>query len=149
VTLENSRSKAWDFFHALKTEMFKAWAPVLQSLGLTEIQAAILIEIESGNSCTVGQLAERLNANQGNFSSLCKKMEQMGLIVRSRSREDERVVTPELTSLGKEKAREIHDALDKMFRTNATPEQTEIIIRGYEEALNLFKKINNKGEYHC
>lgn len=136
------KGRTWDFIHVIKTEMFKACIPVLQSAGLSEIQAAILIEIESGDSCALGKLAERLNANQGNFSAACKKMEQLGLIVRNRSKEDERVVTPELTELGREKAKAIQDKIDELFRSNATPEQIEVIIKGYNEALNLFKKIN-------
>jgi len=145
VQQNHSQSQTWDFFHVLRTEMHKACAPIFHELGLTEIQVAVLVEIDAGCSCcAVGELAERLNSNQGNFSALCKKLEHMELLVRSRSKEDERVVTPQLTEAGKAKVKAIHSKLDEMFRNNASEEQIQTIMAGYNEAVAVLKKINSQ-----
>jgi DNA-binding MarR family transcriptional regulator len=130
--------------------MDKAAAPLLQSAGLSEHQAGIIMAVKHDDAYSISKLAEHLNANQGNFSAACKRLEQMGLLNRKRSREDERVVTLELTALGEEKARQICLLLDEMFRkAEATPEQVETVIAGYSEIVNLLRKINQKGVQHC
>ncbi|MCL1831314.1 MAG: MarR family winged helix-turn-helix transcriptional regulator [Oscillospiraceae bacterium] len=136
----------WDFFHAFKTEASKAFTPILQEVGLSDIQAGILMEAGFCDTPTVCKLAEHLHANQGNLSATCKKMEQMGLLIRKRSTKDERVVTPELTELGRQKARQLKDKLDSMFLNHATPEQLQVIIKGSNEMLAVLKKINNSSK---
>ncbi|MCL2072013.1 MAG: MarR family winged helix-turn-helix transcriptional regulator [Oscillospiraceae bacterium] len=144
MELEHCNGRVWDFVRVIKTEMDKAATPILQSVGLSELQAITVMAVESGDFHTIGRLSEKLNTNQGNFSASCKRLEQMGLITRKRSSDDERVVMLELTELGKEKANTIHSKLCEMFKkARLTQPQLETIMAGYNEAVNLFKKIND------
>ena len=59
---------------------------------------------------TVGELCGKLMLDNGTLSPLLKKMQQEGLVERTRSEEDERVVVITLTEEGralKEKAKDI------------------------------------------
>ncbi|MDR0197848.1 MAG: MarR family winged helix-turn-helix transcriptional regulator [Oscillospiraceae bacterium] len=142
------KTNAWEFVRAIKKEIDKAVAPVLEAEGLSMRQAGIIMGISSGNFRTVGELAEHFSANQGNFSAICKKLEKMGLVNRRRSSEDERVVIIEPTPLGEKKAANICRGMEELFRkAEASPEQLEAIIGGYSETVKLLNKINNnKGE---
>jgi DNA-binding MarR family transcriptional regulator len=145
VDVEDYKSKAWELAREIRTEMIKAFTPILNEVGVTEHQASIIMAIKDGDFHTISKLAERLNANQGNFSNTCKKVEQSGLIIRKRSKEDERVVTIELTELGEQKVNELCKGLEKMFqKSQSTSAQMEMIIAGCTEALNLLHKINSQ-----
>ncbi|MCL2036620.1 MAG: MarR family winged helix-turn-helix transcriptional regulator [Oscillospiraceae bacterium] len=143
MVLEYYKDKAWELVRIIKAELTKAVTPILHESGLSEHQVAILMAISEGDFHSVSKLAELLNANQGNFSVACKKLEQLGLVVRKRSKEDERVVELELTKLGTEKVTIFRNKLEEMFKqAEATPQQLESIISGCNETITLLKKIN-------
>ena len=75
-------------------------APVLKPLGLTYTQYIVLLALWETGSATVGDLCRRLYLDCGTMTPMLKKMEESGWIIRSRSREDERVVTVCLTDRG-------------------------------------------------
>ncbi|MDR0223028.1 MAG: MarR family winged helix-turn-helix transcriptional regulator [Oscillospiraceae bacterium] len=140
------KANAWEFVRAVKKEIDKAVAPILEAEGLSMHQAGIIIGISSGDFRTIGELAEHFSVNQGNFSAICKKLEKMGLVSRRRSSDDERVVIIELTELGKEKTANVCKGMEELFRkADASPEQLETIIAGYGAIIGLLNKIN-KGE---
>lgn len=143
MDIEYYKGRAWELVRVIKTEADKILTPILQAEGLSEHQAAIIMAVRNGDSSSISKLAEQLNANQGNFSVTCKKMEQMGLIVRQRSREDERVVTIELTECGEQKAIGLCEKLDSVFqKAEAMPEQFEAIITGFSEMAKILKALN-------
>jgi len=57
----------------------------------------------------VGELCRRLYLDNGTITPLLKKMEEAGYISRSRSRQDERVVTVQLTNAGWELRQKVRD----------------------------------------
>jgi DNA-binding MarR family transcriptional regulator len=143
------KSQTWELIQKIKKEIDIAISPILHEVGLSEHQAAVIMATKSECSQTISKLAEYFNANQGNFSVTCKKMEQAGLILRKRSREDERVVELKLTEFGEKKLNELKQSLDVLFKkAQVTPEQFETIIAGYNETITVLKKIN-KGEKTC
>ncbi len=75
-------------------------SPVTQRYGLTPIQAAALYFIHSSGDATVGSVFRAFKLNQGNASSMCKRLESEGFILRRRSEEDERKVVLALTEHG-------------------------------------------------
>lgn len=77
------------------------YTPYLKPLGLTYTQYLVLLVLWERDGLTVGELCERLMLDNGTLSPLLKKMEQAGQVVRTRSREDERVVVISLTEEGK------------------------------------------------
>jgi len=73
---------------------------LLAPLGITYPQyLAMLVLWETGTS-TVSQLGDRLQLDSGTLSPLLKRLESLGLVVRGRSEDDERVVRIVLTPAG-------------------------------------------------
>jgi DNA-binding MarR family transcriptional regulator len=69
---------------------------------------------EGAESLAIGQLTQALKLDTGTVTPLLKRMEAKGLLTRSRSVVDERIVLVSLSSAGKEmreKASEIPQAL--------------------------------------
>ncbi len=60
----------------------------------------MLLALWESGSATVGDLCHRLYLDNGTITPLLKKMEEEGYISRSRSRQDERVVTVTVTEQG-------------------------------------------------
>jgi DNA-binding MarR family transcriptional regulator len=88
----------------------RAYAPLLEPLGLTYPQYLVLLVLWEGDGLPVKQLGERLALDSGTLTPLLKRLEQQGLVERRRGRLDERVVHIHLTARGRalrSKARKI------------------------------------------
>ena len=86
------------------------YQPFLEPLGLTYTQYVVMMALWEEDGLSVKALGERLYLDSGTLTPLLKKLEQRGLITRTRSREDERIVLLRLTEQGralKEQALEI------------------------------------------
>ncbi|MBC7184253.1 MAG: MarR family transcriptional regulator [Marinobacter sp.] len=90
------------------------YRPLLQELGLTYPQYLAMLVLwehaRGGQLTRVSDLGARLRLDSGTLTPLLKRLEERGLIVRRRSREDERVVTVSLTEAGtdlREQAKQI------------------------------------------
>lgn len=84
----------------LEKALGKLMMPVLSRAGLTEAEYGVLTGVQSGLVATVGGLVQLTHMGQANVSSLCKRMEAKGLLTRTRSKEDERVVRLSITPEG-------------------------------------------------
>ena len=96
--------------YAASRNVISLYTPYLKSLGLTYTQYIVFLVLWEKDGITVGEICEKLMLDNGTLSPLLKKMEQAGLVIRQRSREDERVVEILLTDEGRalqEKAKEI------------------------------------------
>jgi DNA-binding MarR family transcriptional regulator len=90
--------------------MTKVYKPLLQALGLTYPQYLAMMVLWKQDGLTVGDISTRLLTDPGSLTPLLKRLEGEGLITRTRSKEDERVVLLRLTDQGRElqqRAREI------------------------------------------
>ncbi|HCP56538.1 MAG: MarR family transcriptional regulator [Pseudomonadaceae bacterium] len=85
--------------------MTKVYKPLLQELGLTYPQYLAMMVLWEGDGITVGELSTRLITDPGSVTPLLKRLEAEGLLARTRSRTDERVVELHLT----EKGRALHE----------------------------------------
>jgi DNA-binding MarR family transcriptional regulator len=86
------------------------YTPYLKPLDLTYTQYIVLLVLWEQDEITVGELCHRLRLDSGTISPLLKKLEATGYILRTRKKEDERVVSIRLTEAGRalqEKAKEI------------------------------------------
>lgn len=101
----------------LNKKIEKVRDQVVKKVGLSKIQALVLINIYNNNKnnieCSVKHIVEEFEANQGNTSSLLKRMESSGLIEKVRAKDDERKVNLVLTELGKNKILEMRAEVDK------------------------------------
>ncbi|WP_025127185.1 MarR family winged helix-turn-helix transcriptional regulator [Pseudomonas sp. PH1b] len=96
--------------HSTSLLMTKVYKPLLQKLGLTYPQYLAMLVLWEQDRLTVGEISQRLLTDPGSLTPLLKRLEAEGLLSRTRSREDERVVIVELTEQGRalrEQARDI------------------------------------------
>jgi Transcriptional regulators len=93
-------SRIWALFYNMKNNLRRLMEPVLQHENITPMQTHILFEVSKGNINNISAICNELGINQGNASTMCKKLEQIDLLKRERSTEDERVVTLSLTPKG-------------------------------------------------
>ena len=76
------------------------YTPYLKPLDLTYTQYIVLLVLWEHHEITVGELCRRLYLDSGTISPLLKKLESAGYVVRTRTKEDERVVEIRLTEAG-------------------------------------------------
>ena len=96
--------------HSTSLLMTKVYKPLLQALGLTYPQYLAMLVLWEQDGLTVGEISHRLLTDPGSLTPLLKRLESEGLLNRTRSREDERVVLVELTDKGRtlrEQARKV------------------------------------------
>ncbi|SEQ65726.1 DNA-binding transcriptional regulator, MarR family [Pseudomonas sp. NFACC02] len=81
--------------------MTKVYKPLLQELNLTYPQYLAMLVLWERDGLTVGEVSTRLLTDPGSLTPLLKRLEAEGLISRTRSKEDERVVLLTLTEQGR------------------------------------------------
>ena len=81
--------------------MTKLYKPLLDALGLTYPQYLVMLVLWEQDDVSVSDLGERLFLDSGTLTPLLKRMDAAGLLVRTRSRQDERRVQIALTAAGR------------------------------------------------
>ena len=92
----------------------RAYAPLLEPLGLTYPQYLTLLVLWEEESVSMKELGQRLTLDSATLTPLLKRLEQQKLVARERSAEDERLVLVTLTKRGRAmqaKARGIPSAM--------------------------------------
>ena len=86
--------------YAAARKVVNHYTPLLKPLGITYTQYIVLLVLWESGGATVGDLCHRLYLDNGTITPLLKKMEEAEYITRSRSKQDERVVTVTVTEKG-------------------------------------------------
>jgi DNA-binding MarR family transcriptional regulator len=81
--------------------MTGCYRPLLDSIGLTYSQYAVMLVLWELESVSLGTLCARVQLDTGTLSPLLKRLEAEGLLVRRRRAEDERTVQLTLTERGR------------------------------------------------
>ena len=92
----------------------RVYKPLLDKLGLTYPQYLVMLVLWERDGVPVKDIGERLFLDSGTLTPLLKRLEQAGLVRRTRSTEDERQVLIALTAQGqalKEKARAVPQSI--------------------------------------
>ncbi|GGL89979.1 MarR family winged helix-turn-helix transcriptional regulator [Nakamurella endophytica] len=104
---------------------------LLDDLGLTYPQYLVLVVLWREGRCTIGELRDRLRLDYGTMTPLLRRLENAGLLTRTRRTDDERSVLVELTVAGRELepraagvAREVGHALGLTATEAAALQQT-------------------------
>jgi len=79
----------------------RAYAPLLEPLGLTYPQYLVLLVLWERDGLPVKEVGERLALDSGTLTPLCKRLELQGLVERRRGEDDERIVRIFLTTEGR------------------------------------------------
>lgn len=88
--------------YSTSLQMTKVYKPLLQELGLTYPQYIAMLVLWEEDGITVGEISSRMLTDPGSLTPLLKRLEAEGLITRTRSQADERVVQLRLTDKGRE-----------------------------------------------
>ncbi len=87
--------------HTASRAMTGCYRPLLDDIGLTYSQYAVMLVLWELDSVPLGLLCSRLQLDTGTLSPLLKRLETEGLILRRRRREDERTMQLTLTRAGR------------------------------------------------
>ncbi|MDD2257392.1 MAG: MarR family transcriptional regulator [Bacteroidales bacterium] len=114
----------------------RAYQPHLDALGITYPQYLVLMVLWETDGLSVHDISVRLILNTNTLTPLLKRMEAQGLVTRTRSSQDERVVRIQLSAKGKALREE---AADIPLRLNE---------RLQESNLNLEQLLELKSNLH-
>jgi len=87
--------------YALSREVIKLYKPLLDKFNLTYTQYITMLVIWEEEKILFKELGQRLHLDSGTLTPVVKKLESMGLIIKYRNKEDDRIVTIELTEKGR------------------------------------------------
>lgn len=117
--------------YALSREVIKQYKPLLDKYNLTYTQYITMLVLWEEEKIIFKDLGQRLHLDSGTLTPVVKKLESMGLIIKYRNKEDDRLVTLELT----EKGRLLKDDILEV------PEKLYCNYKGREESLIKLKQI--------
>jgi MarR family transcriptional regulator, organic hydroperoxide resistance regulator len=102
--------------------MNKVYRKLLRELGVTYPQYLVLLVLWERDELMVSEIGERLFLDSATLTPLLKRMEALGLLRRTRARNDERQVIVSLTARGLEMKRRSAAVPDGVFcATECTP----------------------------
>jgi DNA-binding MarR family transcriptional regulator len=107
--------------YAFSRNLTNLYRPLLTELNITYPQYLVLMILWEHKEQTVNQLCEKLHLDTGTLTPLLKRLEQKGIVNRTRSKEDERIVFTSLTASGvqlKERAKHIPMELIKCMNVS-------------------------------
>ncbi|MEG0051359.1 MAG: MarR family transcriptional regulator [Terrisporobacter sp.] len=107
--------------YALSREVIKLYKPLLDKHNLTYTQYIAMLVMWEEDTILFKQLGKRLHLDSGTLTPVVKKLESMGLVNKYRNKDDDRVVTVELTEKGrvlKEDVLEVPDLMYCNFKDN-------------------------------
>lgn len=96
-------------FYATSRAIQKLYHDGLSKNNLTYPQYLVIVALYEYKEVTVKKLGELLSLDSGTLTPLLKRLENEGLVVRKRSKEDERVVNVYLTDNGVKKRESVND----------------------------------------
>lgn len=117
--------------YALSREIIKLYKPILDKYNLTYTQYITMLVIWEEEKIIFKELGKRLHLDSGTLTPVIKKLESMGLIIKYRSKEDDRVVIVELTQEGRVLKEDILEVPDKMYCKFKGNEETLIMLKKY------------------
>ena len=98
--------------------LMRAAETAMRPHGLTSVQWAPLMIISRGGNPTAASLARDLNTDTGAMTRMLDRLESKGLLTRSRSSTDRRVVELTLTDHGRELTRLIPHHLASVYNNH-------------------------------
>ena len=92
----------------------RAYKPILDKVGLTYPQYLVMLVLWEKSALPVKTIGEQLDLDSGTLSPLLKRLEQSGLIVRTRDPKDERQVIVTLTAEGDAMRSQVDDIMGEI-----------------------------------
>lgn len=101
--------------YAISREVIKLYKPYLDQLNLTYTQYIAMLVMWEEEKIVFKELGKKLHLDSGTLTPVLKKLESMGLIIKYRSKEDDRVVIVELTETGRKLKDEAITVPERVF----------------------------------
>jgi DNA-binding MarR family transcriptional regulator len=95
--------------------MNKVYRKLLKDLDITYPQYLVMLTLWENPSMSVSEIGERLYLDSATLTPLLKRLEAAGMVLRQRSREDERQVVITLTDKGRELKSKANDVQYGVF----------------------------------
>jgi len=111
-----------------------------KEINLTGPQGMLVGALAHHGKMKVSDLSDTLGLSNSTVSGILDRLENQGLVERTRSKDDRRVVYVDVTSKSRKSFKDQHAEINKMFQnmiSKATPEELDIIIKG----LNTLEKV--------
>ena len=146
------KTSFWDVLRQIMGRGERMFQSVYERYGLTGVQLRLLMDIRHarGGVLSVGALSESTCMAGANVSSMCKKMERAGLVVRARSMQDERVVNVSLTEHAQDVLSQIKDEMYLRFEpvgAQMSEQDMEDIVRGLNRLNEMVKLMSQQFTY--
>lgn len=114
--------------YAATNAVTRAYRPLLSGIGLTYPQYLVLMVLWEHGEMPVHEIAEHLQLPPHALSPLVRRLEEAGLVDRSPSSTDRRVVTVALTDAGADLHDEAAEAQDQVVcRTGLEPDDLDAL----------------------
>jgi DNA-binding MarR family transcriptional regulator len=101
--------------YSASNAMSRAYRPLLEKLDLTYLQYIVMMVLWEHDTMNVKALGSKVSLDSGTLTPLLKRLEGKGLIVRSRSAEDERVRIISLSDAGFKMREQAENVPNEMF----------------------------------
>lgn len=106
-----------------------------RELNITGPQGMLIGTLAHFGEMKVSDLSEKLGLSNSTVSGILDRLETQGLVERTRSKEDRRVVyvnvTPEFKKNSQERFKKVEKAFEDIMK-KATPEELDIIFQGLD-----------------
>lgn len=112
---------------------------------LTGPQGVLMGTLAHHGEMKVSELSERLGLSNSTVSGILDRLENQGLLERTRSKEDRRVVHVKVTDEFRKQSQKHFEEMNKMIEqmmSKAAPEELDIILEG----MNTLEKVMNRQE---
>ena len=112
--------------YACARKVVNLYTPYFKPLGITYTQYIVFLVLWEKDGITVGDICRKLYLDSGTLTPVLKRMEEQGYLIRTRSKDDERVVTVALTQKGIDIRKEVKKAREQVGTClNLSPESTK------------------------
>ena len=95
--------------------IIKAYKPILDPLDLTYTEYVVLMALWENDKIAIKDLGKKIFLDSGTLTPLLKKMVGKNLVIRERSKTDERSVVISLTAKGKSLEKKCRENPDKLI----------------------------------
>lgn len=138
ITIDNTDIIA--AINELKGNVDRFLDNILKDEEISRVHVLILLSLSEKRKkeckANVNDIVTSLALNQGNTSSVLKKMEKMNLIERTRNKQDERKVEIALTKYGREKLDIVEERIrkiEKALKEEYTNNEKDRLMNGIDE----------------
>lgn len=117
----------------------------LKPLGFTMTQCYCLIELLHHEDMTMHELSSNMNLNTSTMTRIVDKLVRDDYITRSRSKEDRRIVTAQLTKKGQTSALLVQDNINEYYQDitrNLPKDKIEEVLESVSLLMDAFEKSN-------